>query len=84
MRQQELDQRLTARESEILDFLATGLNSRQIAVSLCISHYTVVSQHRKNICRKLGLHSTAQLVAYAASRNGVNHQRAFVRKAGGE
>jgi len=57
-------QGLTYREREVLNCLARALNTKEIAASLGISEHTV-SQHRKNICRKLGLHSTAHLIAYA-------------------
>jgi DNA-binding CsgD family transcriptional regulator len=56
---------LTARETEILGLLAKGKTSKEIAEALGLSIFTV-NNHRKHICRKLGLHSTAELVAYAA------------------
>ncbi len=55
---------LTARESEILRLIATGLTNRQIGDKLCISVKTVET-HRTNIMQKLDLHSTADLVRYA-------------------
>jgi DNA-binding CsgD family transcriptional regulator len=45
--------------------IAHGHTSKQVAVSLAVSIHTV-SNHRKHICRKLSLHSTAELVAFAA------------------
>ncbi len=57
---------LTAREQEILGLIGKGLSSKEIAFTLHLSVQTVAN-HRKSICRKLGLHSTAQLVAYAAT-----------------
>ncbi len=57
---------LTRREREILDHIAQGKTSRQIARLLNLSVYTV-NNHRKHICKKAGLHSTAQLVAYAVA-----------------
>jgi DNA-binding CsgD family transcriptional regulator len=59
------EQVLTARENEILSLIGKGKTSKQIAAQLNLSVFTV-NNHRKHICRKLGLHSTAQLVAYAA------------------
>ncbi len=59
---------LTARESQILRLIGKGLTSKQIADRLGLSIDTV-GNHRKHICRKLGLHSTAELVAYAARAN---------------
>ncbi len=57
---------LTARENEILELVGKGLSSKEIASALNVSVQTVAN-HRKSICRKLGLHSTAELVAYAAA-----------------
>ncbi len=42
---------LTLREKEILNFIAAGLNSNQIADKLAISKYTV-DNHRRNMIRK--------------------------------
>ena len=56
---------LTLRERDILSFLASGKTSKEIAVALRISTATV-GTHRKHICGKLGVHSTAELVAEAA------------------
>ncbi|MEE0923258.1 MAG: LuxR C-terminal-related transcriptional regulator, partial [Paludibacteraceae bacterium] len=41
-----------------------GLSNKEIADVLCISTHTVIS-HRKNITRKLNIHSTAGLTIYA-------------------
>jgi DNA-binding NarL/FixJ family response regulator len=56
---------LTRREQEIMVLLAQGLSSKQIAEKLFISPKTV-ENHRSNILRKLNLHSTLELVRYAA------------------
>jgi len=56
---------LTSREQEILRLLAQGVSARDIADKLCISSKTVAN-HRANILSKLELHSTADLVRYAA------------------
>ena len=58
-------QALTRREAEILGFIGKGKTSKEIAQALGLSVFTV-NNHRKHICRKLGLHSTAELVAFAA------------------
>jgi len=52
---------LTKREKEILSYVAEGLSSKQIALKLFISEYTVAN-HRKNMLAKLGAHSSAELV----------------------
>jgi DNA-binding NarL/FixJ family response regulator len=56
---------LTEREQEITRYLAAGHSSREIGRKLSISTKTV-DNHRTNILNKLGLHSTLQLVRYAA------------------
>lgn len=60
---------LGPREREVLQLLAEGHNSPQIGHRLHISVRTVET-HRRNIMRKLGLHSVAQLTKFAI-REGV-------------
>jgi len=55
---------LTLRESEILKLLAEGLNNPQISNQLFISRRTV-EQHRKNINRKLNVHTYKDILSYA-------------------
>ena len=56
---------LTPREQEVMRLLAEGLSSKAAAEKLFISPKTV-ENHRANIMNKLGLHSTIELVRYAA------------------
>jgi DNA-binding NarL/FixJ family response regulator len=56
---------LTAREQEVMGLLAEGLSTTQVADKLFISPKTV-ENHRHNIMRKLDLHSTIELIRYAA------------------
>ena len=56
---------LTRREQEVMRLLAQGLSSKKIAEKLFISPKTV-KNHRSNIMNKLDLHSTVELVRYAA------------------
>ena len=56
---------LTSREQEIMVLLAEGLSSKKIAEKLFISPKTV-ENHRSNIFCKLNLHSTIELIRYAA------------------
>ncbi len=56
---------LTPREQEIMRMLAEGVGPREIADKLFISPKTV-ENHRANIMKKLDLHSTMELVRYAA------------------
>ncbi len=57
-------QRLTSREREILDEIAAGLHSKEIAWKLGISIRTV-DVHRSNILSKLSAKNTSQAVAIA-------------------
>jgi DNA-binding NarL/FixJ family response regulator len=61
--------RLTARELEVLQLICSGLSNRDIAAELNLSVNTV-AVHRANIMNTLGVHKTAELVAYAM-RNGL-------------
>jgi DNA-binding NarL/FixJ family response regulator len=56
--------RLTSREREIVQLLAEGKSSKEIASSLNLSVKTV-EKHRANIMRKLDMHSVSELVRYA-------------------
>lgn len=62
-------QRLGRREWEVLQLVADGRTSPQIARQLYIATGTV-EVHRRNIMRKLELHSVAELTKYAI-RNGL-------------
>ena len=55
---------LGRREREVLTLVAEGKTSQEIASKLHISADTVIA-HRRNISRKLGLHSVAELTKYA-------------------
>jgi two-component system NarL family response regulator len=55
---------LGQREREVLQLIAEGHRSQQIADRLRISVATV-EVHRRNIMRKLDLHSVAELTKYA-------------------
>jgi DNA-binding NarL/FixJ family response regulator len=61
--------RLTPREREVLQLLAEGKTSKEVAVALDLSVKTAET-HRTNIMRKLDLHSVADLTVYAL-RNGI-------------
>jgi DNA-binding NarL/FixJ family response regulator len=56
---------LTPREQEIMVLLAEGMSTAQIADKLFISPKTA-ENHRSSIMRKLQIHSTIELVRYAA------------------
>jgi len=63
--------RLTPREREIVQLLAEGKSSKEVAVALGLSVKTAET-HRSNIMRKLELHSISDLVLYAI-RNNIVH-----------
>lgn len=56
--------RLSSREREVLQLLAEGHNSEQIAAKLYISIKTV-STHRRHIMEKLNLNNIADLIKFA-------------------
>jgi DNA-binding NarL/FixJ family response regulator len=55
---------LTARQREVLQLLAEGKSTRQIAKSLHVSIKTIET-HRRQIMDKLNIHSIAELTKYA-------------------
>lgn len=55
---------LSVREKEIITCVVKGLTNKEIATELFLSTHTVIS-HRRNIARKLEIHSTAGLTIYA-------------------
>ena len=61
---QEETNTLSAREKEIIIGVVKGLTNKEIANSLFLSTHTVIT-HRRNIARKLEIHSTAGLTVYA-------------------
>lgn len=60
---------ISSREKEVLELLAQGLNTDEIAMELFISNETVKS-HRKNLLSKLNKKNVAELIAYSI-RKGV-------------
>ena len=58
---------LSSRESEVLQLIAEGKTSREIAEILHLSVKTVQS-HRTNLMQKLGLHDRGDLIKYAIQK----------------
>lgn len=56
--------KLTAREKDVLELAVRGLNNKEIAQTLNLSRYTVET-HRKNIRLKLKVRNTTELIALA-------------------
>ncbi|MDR1847980.1 MAG: response regulator transcription factor [Bacteroidales bacterium] len=61
-------QALSEREKDIITSIAEGLTNKEIAYKLHISINTVMT-HRKNISKKLNIHSTAGLILYAVANH---------------
>lgn len=62
---------LSEREKEIVGCVVRGLTNKEIAQALYISVNTVIT-HRKNISRKLNIHSVSGLTIYAIVNSIVN------------
>lgn len=60
----EYDGELSEREKNIVVCVAKGMSNKEIADSLCISINTVTT-HRRNIARKLSIHTPAGITIYA-------------------
>ena len=55
---------LSNREKDVLRYIALGMTNKEVADKLFISVHTVVS-HRKNITKKLDIHTVSGLTIYA-------------------
>ena len=62
---------LGQREKDVIVSLVQGMTNKEIADHLCISVNTVIT-HRRNIARKLQIHSPAGLTIYAIVNNLVD------------
>lgn len=62
---------LSEREREIVGCIVRGMTNKEIAENLFISVNTVLT-HRKNISRKLNIHSVSGLTIYAIVNKLVN------------
>lgn len=60
----EDSQSLSVREKEIVVCVVKGMTNREIADKLYLSTHTVIT-HRRNIARKLQIHSASGLTVYA-------------------
>jgi DNA-binding CsgD family transcriptional regulator len=62
---------ITPKEKEVLDLLARGLSTKEIAGSMAISYHTVAS-HRKNLRLKFEAKNSIELMSKA-----LNDQHSF-------
>ena len=60
----ESDNALSDRERDVVVCVAKGMANKEIADKLCLSVNTVTT-HRRNIARKLSIHTTAGITIYA-------------------
>ena len=67
--QDQPNELLTDRETEILKLIAAGFSNKEIGDQLFISHRTV-DTHRTNLMKKLDVNNIAGLISYAI-RNGI-------------
>jgi DNA-binding NarL/FixJ family response regulator len=59
--------RLTQREKQVLQLIASSKSNKEIAVILDLSVNTV-AVHRANLMSALGVHKTAELVLFAVKK----------------
>jgi DNA-binding NarL/FixJ family response regulator len=59
---------LTRREKQVIQLVAEGKSTKEVASLLNLSVKTAET-HRSNIMSKLGLHSVSELVLYAVRNN---------------
>jgi DNA-binding NarL/FixJ family response regulator len=71
---------LTLREREVVQLLAEGYVTKEVAIMLKVSVKTIET-HRANIMRKLNIHSVAELVLYAVRNNLVQNATSDWRNA---
>lgn len=64
---------LTGREVQIVQMIAEGKTTQQIAAGLCRSIHTV-NTHRKNILKKLNLKNTSELIRFGIEHEIINQQ----------
>lgn len=62
---------LSNREKDVIVCVVQGMTNKEIADNLCISTNTVIT-HRRNIAKKLQIHSAAGLTIYAIVNNLVD------------
>ncbi|GAP81006.1 hypothetical protein PGANDO_0469 [Porphyromonas gingivalis] len=67
----EEQQTLTNREKEIVVGVVKGMTNKEIAEELFLSTHTVIT-HRRNIAKKLQIHSPSGLTIYAIMNKLVN------------
>ena len=62
---------LTARELQVMYYVAEGLNNREIAERMYLSVHTIKA-HLESIYLKLSVHNKIQALVYAIKNNLIN------------
>ena len=62
-RVQTLSQRLTRREAEVLEMVMQGLDTKEIADRVCLSHHSIKA-HLGNLFKKFGVKNRPQLILH--------------------
>ena len=60
----EEEEQLTPREKDVVVAVVKGMTNKEIADAFCLSPHTIIT-HRRNIARKLNIHSPSGLTIYA-------------------
>lgn len=63
----------TSREKHIIQLLAKGYSSKEIAEKLSISYYTIET-HRKNLIRKFNVKNITELTCLAMANNWITYR----------
>ncbi len=66
LKEEQEGTRITPRETEILQMLARGLTTKEIADAVFVST-TTIDTHRKNLLAKTGVANTAELIVWAVT-----------------
>jgi DNA-binding NarL/FixJ family response regulator len=69
----DTDSKLSQREREVLQLIASGLTNGEISEKLFVSKRTIET-HRQNLIAKTGAKNTAALVLYAAARGWLSDE----------
>lgn len=75
---EEDEKNLSPREVDVVTLVAKGFTNKEIASQLSLSPHTVIT-HRRNIARKLDIHSPSGITIYAIMRKLVRVEETSLR-----
>ncbi|MBR6251098.1 MAG: response regulator transcription factor [Bacteroidales bacterium] len=78
-RDEDDEEQLSQREREIIKEVVKGQTNKEIAAKLNLSIYTILT-HRRNIARKLHIHSSTGLAIYAIANGMVSKDELKLKK----